>query len=210
MAIPGLDLVGAIKAVGYAGIWGTVFLESGVLVFFFMPGDSLLFTAGFIASQGYLHIGILAAGCFVAAVTGNMLGYEVGRRVGMRIFAHGDRRFIKTEHLELTRNFYARHGAMAVISARFMPIVRTFVPFLAGVAQMPYRQFMLYTVIGAFLWGVCLTVAGYYFGRLLPPEHIDRFLLPIILCIIVASFIPSALHLRHERKLARQAREDAP
>lgn len=200
MAIPGLDLLGVIKSAGYAGIWGAVFLESGVLAFFFLPGDSLLFTAGFLASQGYLHIGVLVAGCFVAAVAGNMLGYEIGRRVGMKIFSRPDGRFIKREHLELTQRFYARHGAMAIITARFMPIIRTFVPFLAGVAQVPYRRFMTYTVIGAFLWGVCLTVAGFFFGRIIPPEHVDDYLLPIIVAIIILSFLPSAWHLHRERK----------
>ncbi|MBU0800563.1 MAG: VTT domain-containing protein [Alphaproteobacteria bacterium] len=202
MAIPGLDLLAVIKTMGYAGIWGTVFLESGVLVFFFLPGDSLLFTAGFLASQHFLNIHILAAGCFVAAVLGNMLGYEIGKRVGLRLFAKGDRRFLKRAHLDMTQRFYARHGAMAVISARFMPVIRTFVPFLAGVAQMPYKRFFTYTVIGAFLWGVCLTVAGFFFGRVLPPEHVDTYLLPIIIAIIILSFLPSLWHLHRERKHA--------
>jgi membrane-associated protein len=200
MTIPGLDILGLIKSLGYAGIWGAVFLESGVLAFFFLPGDSLLFTAGFLASQDFLNIYLLVAGCFVAAVTGNMLGYEIGRRVGLRLFARGDGRFVKRAHLEMTQRFYERHGAMAVITARFMPIIRTFVPFLAGVAQVPYRRFMLYTVVGAFLWGVCLTVAGFFFGRILPPEHVDQYLLPIIGGIIVLSFLPSAWHLHRERK----------
>ena len=200
MTIPGLDILGLIKSLGYAGIWGAVFLESGVLAFFFLPGDSLLFTAGFLASQDFLNIYLLVAGCFVAAVTGNMLGYEIGRRVGLRLFARGDGRFVKRAHLEMTQRFYERHGAMAVITARFMPIIRTFVPFLAGVAQVPYRRFMLYTVVGAFLWGVCLTVAGFFFGRILPPEHVDQYLLPIIGGIILLSFLPSAWHLHRERK----------
>ena len=200
MTIPGLDILGLIKSLGYAWIWGAVFLESGVLAFFFLPGDSLLFTAGFLASQDFLNIYLLVAGCFVAAVTGNMLGYEIGRRVGLRLFARGDGRFVKRAHLEMTQRFYERHGAMAVITARFMPIIRTFVPFLAGVAQVPYRRFMLYTVVGAFLWGVCLTVAGFFFGRILPPEHVDQYLLPIIGGIILLSFLPSAWHLHRERK----------
>jgi membrane-associated protein len=209
MAIPGVDLLGIIKTAGYAGIWGAVFLESGVPVFFFLPGDSLLFTAGFLASQGFLNIELLALGCFVAAVAGNMLGYEIGRRVGMKIFSRPEGRFVKRVHLEMTQRFYARHGAMAVITARFMPVIRTLVPFLAGVAQMPYRQFMAYTVVGAFLWGCCLTVAGYFFGQIIPPEHVDDYLLPIIVAIIILSFLPSVWHLHRERRhMAEERRKE--
>jgi membrane-associated protein len=204
MTIPGLDLdiTEMIKAAGYLGVWSIVFAESGILIFFFLPGDSLLFTAGFVASLGYMNIAILSLGAFVAAMLGNMLGYELGKRFGLKAFERFEGRILKREHLELTQNFYARHGAMAVISARFMPIVRTFVPFLAGVAQVDYKKFMIYSAIGAFLWGVCLTVAGYAFGRIIPPEHIDSYLLPIILAVIIVSFLPSIWHLHRERKRA--------
>ena len=204
MAIPGLDLLGVIKSLGYAGIFGAVFLETGVPVFFFLPGDSLLFTAGFLASvdeHNILRIEILAAGCFLAATAGNMVGYEIGRRAGLKIFEK-ERRLLKRHHLTMTQKFYARHGAMAIISARFMPIFRTLVPFLAGVAQVPYRQFMAYSIVGAFLWGVCLTLAGFFFGKVLPPEHVDTYLLPIVVGIIVISFLPGAWHIWKEKRRA--------
>ena len=195
----GIDIIPVIKSLGYLGVWGMVFAESGVVFFFFLPGDSLLFTAGFLASQDFLNIWALIGGAFVAAVTGNMVGYAVGKYVGMKLFAK-DTRFLKRRHLEMTQRFYAKHGATAVISARFMPIIRTFVPFLAGVAQMDYRKFMLYTVTGAFLWIGGLSFFGYFFGRMLPPEAVDKYLLPIIVAIIIVSFVPSIYHVYKERK----------
>ena len=164
----------------------------------------MLFTAGFLASleeHSILSIEILALGCFVAATLGNMVGYEIGRRAGLKMFEK-DGRFLKRHHLEMTQRFYARHGAMAIISARFMPIFRTLVPFLAGVAQVPYKKYMAYSMIGAFLWGVCLTVAGFFFGKILPPEQVDTYLLPIILLIIVVSFMPGAWHIWKEKRRA--------
>lgn len=201
------DIIPLIKSLGYFGVWGIVFAESGIIFCFFLPGDSLLFTAGVIAAQGFLHLGILALGCFIAAVTGNMLGYEVGKRVGLRLFKDGDRRFLKRKHLEMTQRFFDRHGKMAIILARFLPIIRTFTPFLAGVAQVPYRLFVLYSIIGALAWAVGLTVLGYFLGELIPAEQLDRYLLPIVLGIIVLSILPSAWHLYREMQLAKKGAE---
>ncbi|MCM2342965.1 MAG: VTT domain-containing protein [Alphaproteobacteria bacterium] len=201
------DIIPLIKSLGYFGVWGIVFAESGIIFCFFLPGDSLLFTAGVIAAQGFLHLGILALGCFIAAVTGNMLGYEVGKRVGLRLFKDGDRRFLKRKHLEMTQRFFDRHGKMAIILARFLPIIRTFTPFLAGVAQVPYRLFVLYSIIGALAWAVGLTVLGYFLGELIPAEQLDRYLLPIVLGIIVLSILPSAWHLYREIQLAKKGAE---
>lgn len=195
----GIDVLALIKSLGYAGIWATVFAESGILFFFFMPGDSLLFTAGFLASQGFLNIWLLTGGCFIAAVTGNMCGYEIGRRVGLKLFAKGDTRLLKRKHLEMTQQFYERHGKMTLIMARFMPVIRTFTPFLAGVAGMPYPTFMIYTVIGAVLWVGGLCFLGLFLGNIIPPDHIDHYLLPIIVAIIILSFLPSLYHLYKER-----------
>lgn len=194
------DILALIKALGYFGVWGIVFAESGILFCFFMPGDSLLFTAGVLAAQGFLNIVILAVGCFIAAVLGNLLGYEVGKRVGMRLFKNGDTRFLKLKHLTMTQSFFIRHGRMAIILARFLPIIRTFTPFLAGVAQVPYKLFVLYSVIGALAWAVGLTVFGYFLGELIPADKLDRYLLPIVIGIIVASAAPSAWHIWREMK----------
>lgn len=201
------DIIPLIKSLGYFGVWGIVFAESGIVFCFFFPGDSLLFTAGVIAAQGFLNLGILAVGCFVAAVTGNLLGYEVGKRVGLRLFKEGDRRFLKRKHLEMTQRFFDRHGKMAIILARFLPIIRTFTPFLAGVAQVPYRLFVLYSIIGALAWAVGLTVFGYFLGELIPAEQLDRYLLPIVLGIIILSILPSAWHLYREMQLAKKGAE---
>jgi len=199
----GVDLLTLIKSLGYLGVWGIVFAESGILLAFFLPGDSLLFTAGFIASQGFLNLTILATGCFIAAVTGNMLGYEVGRRIGIKVFETRASRFIKKKHLDLTKSFFMRHGRMAVVMARFLPIIRTFTPFLAGVVGMPYRIFFIYTVVGALLWAVGLTVFGFFLGKLIPPDQIDQYLLPIIIAIVVVSFLPSIYHIAREKRLAK-------
>lgn len=202
------DILAMIKAIGYFGVWGIVFAESGIIFAFFLPGDSLLFTAGVLSAQGTLNIVTLATGCFAAAVTGNMLGYEVGRRVGLRLFKNGDTRFLKKRHLEMTQSFFDKHGRMAIILARFLPIIRTFMPFLAGVAQVPYRLFFAYTVIGALAWAVGLTMLGYFLGELIPADKLDRYLIPIILAIIVASIAPSLWHIRQEMK-AHKARAEA-
>lgn len=196
----GLDPLTLIKSLGYAGVWSILFLESGVPFFFFLPGDSLLFTAGFLASQGFLNIWVLTFGGLIAAITGNLLGYEIGRRTGLKLFEKGDTKFLKRKHLEMTQRFYEEHGRMTIIMARFMPIVRTFAPFCAGMVRMPYREFMLYTVIGAFLWVVGLTVLGLAVGEMIPAEQIDHYLLPIIVAIIILSFLPSAWHFYKERK----------
>ena len=201
------DILALIKTLGYFGVWGIVFAESGILFCFFMPGDSLLFTAGVLAAQGFLNLGILAIGCFIAAVTGNLLGYEIGKRVGMRLFKNGDTRFLKRKHLEITQSFFNRHGKMAIIMARFLPIIRTFTPFLAGMAQVPYKLFVLYSVIGAILWAVGLTVFGYILGDMIPPDKLDRYLLPIILSIIFISVLPSAWHLYREIAASKKGAE---
>ncbi|QQG36228.1 MAG: VTT domain-containing protein [Micavibrio aeruginosavorus] len=201
------DIIPLIKSLGYFGIWGAVFAESGIVFCFFFPGDSLLFTAGVIAAQGFLNLGILAAGCFIAAVTGNMLGYEVGKRTGLRLFKNGDTRFLKRKHLEMTQRFFDRHGKMAIILARFLPIIRTFTPFLAGMAQVPYRLFILYSIIGALAWAVGLALLGYFLGEMIPAEQLDRYLLPIVLGIIVLSIMPSAWHLYKEMKMVKKGAE---
>ena len=130
------DLIAIIKTTGYIGIFSIIFAESGLLIGLFFPGDSLLFTAGFLASQGFLRISILMAGSFVAAVIGDSVGYSFGLRMGPKIFKKEDSFFFHKDHLLRAQNFYAKHGGKAIILARFMPIVRTFAPILAGVGNM--------------------------------------------------------------------------
>lgn len=196
------DLVTLIKTVGYLGIFGIIFAESGLFFGFFFPGDSLLFTAGFLASQGYLEIWPLAILCFIAAVAGDSVGYAFGRRVGPKIFNREDSLLFHRDHLERAQKFYEVHGGKTIILARFMPIVRTFAPIIAGVGQMEYRRFLAYNVVGGFIWGMCLPLAGYYLGQTVP--GVDKYLVPIILGIIIVSVLPSVIHiLRDPRQRER-------
>lgn len=188
----GIDLVWLVNTVGYLGVWFMVFAESGLFIGFFLPGDSLLFTAGFLASQNYLNIYTLAIGSFVAAVLGDALGYLFGRKVGPAIFKKEDSFWFHRSHLEKARAFYEKHGGKTIIIARFMPIVRTFAPILAGVGEMSYLKFASYNVVGAALWGIGLAFLGYFLGSTIP--DVDKYLLPIVVGIVVLSVLPTVYH----------------
>ncbi|HVX29075.1 MAG TPA: VTT domain-containing protein [Nitrolancea sp.] len=196
--MPHFDLVALIKAIGYIGVAVIVFAESGLLIGFFLPGDSLLFTAGFLASQEYLSIWILAPLAFVAAVLGDAVGYGFGRRVGRGLFQRPESTFFKPEYLARAESFFQRHGGKALVLARFLPIVRTFTPIVAGAAEMRYARFALYNILGGFLWAVGVSVAGYFLGSAIP--NIDRYLLPIIVMIIAISVAPTAIHVWRENR----------
>jgi len=193
-----MDLVEIIKTAGYLGLFGIIFAESGLFFGFFLPGDSLLFTAGFLASQGFLNVYLTALLVFIAAVTGDSVGYAFGRKVGPAIFKKEDSRFFKKEYLMKAEKFYEKNGPKTIIIARFIPIVRTFAPIVAGVGNMNYSKFVKYNIIGGFFWSVGLTFAGYFLGKTIP--GVDKYLLPIILLIIILSIAPSAVHLLKNRK----------
>ncbi len=186
------DLVNLIKTIGYLGLFGIIFAESGLLIGFFFPGDSLLFTAGFLASQGFLNFPVLLVVVFVAAIFGDNVGYSFGRRVGPKIFTRDDSLFFHKDYLERARFFYQRHGGKTIILARFMPLVRTFAPILAGVGKMRYQTFLIYNLIGGLLWAIGITSLGYFLGSVIP--DVDRYLLPIIGLIILLSILPSFIH----------------
>lgn len=196
--LPGLDLVALITAVGYAGLFIIVFAESGLLVGFFLPGDSLLFTAGFLASQGLLSLALLLPLLFIAAVTGDSVGYAFGKRVGRRLFEREDSRFFRKKHIRRAEEFFAKHGGKTIVIARFVPVVRTFVPIVAGMGVMEYRRFIVYNVVGALLWAVGVTLAGYLLGNVIP--HAESYLLPIVAVIILVSTAPTAWHLYRENR----------
>lgn len=187
------DLEAFVKAAGYIGLFAIIFAESGLLIGFFLPGDSLLFTAGFLASQGFLDLGLLMAVTFVAAVLGDNVGYSLGNKFGPKVFSKDDSFFFNKDHLERSERFYARHGGKTIILARFMPVVRTFAPILAGVGNMRYPVFFVYNLIGGALWALGLPLLGYYLGSTIP--DIDRYLLPIIAVIVLISILPALLHL---------------
>ena len=194
----GIDLVAAIKTVGYAGLAFVVFAETGLFLGFFFPGDSLLFVAGLLASQGFFSVAFRILIVFVAAVTGNMVGYEFGRRVGPRLFSREDSLLFRKAHVVRTQKFFDRYGGKTIMIARFMPIVRTFAPILAGVGNMQYRSFLAYNIAGAAIWTAGLTLLGYFLGNVVP--DIDKYLLPIVLAIVVVSVLPGIYHLYGERK----------
>ena len=197
------DLPHLIQSLGYFGVWAIVFAESGLLVGFFLPGDSLLFTAGFLASQPVtgIDIRVLIFGCFVCAVLGDNVGYATGHRFGRRLFQKEDSWLFHKKHLVTAQKFYEKHGKKAIVLARFMPIVRTFAPIVAGIGSMHYRTFMSYNLIGGLLWTVGITLLGYYLGQVIP--DVDKYLLPIVLLIIVISIAPSIIHLIQENRASR-------
>lgn len=192
-----LDLQTFVQTIGYLGIFSIIFAESGLFFGFFLPGDSLLFTAGFLASQGYFEIGLLAGGCFLMAVLGDNVGYWFGKKVGPKIFTRKDSFWFHKDHLERAHIFYEQHGGKTIILARFMPFIRTFAPIVAGVGRMPYQTFFAYNLIGGAIWAVGMTLLGYFLGRVIP--GVDQYLLPIVLVIIFVSILPSIIHYVKER-----------
>ena len=188
MSIPSLDPTALIVALGYVGLFAIVFAESGLLFGFFLPGDSLLFTAGFLASAGVLDIWILLIIIPIAAMLGDTVGYWFGSWTGPRIFKREDSFLFNKKHVERAEKFYEKYGAKAIVLARFIPFVRTFVPILAGVGRMNYRTFITYNIIGGLLWGVGVTLLGYFLGNFLP--HAENYLLPVIVGVVLISLVP--------------------
>lgn len=187
-----LDPLFLIKTLGSLGVIAIIFAETGLFFGFFLPGDSLLFSAGLLAAEGHLNIYLLAAGSALAAIVGDSVGYWFGAKTGPKIFTRDDSRFFRKRYLEETKKFYEKHGKMTVIMARFVPIVRTFAPIFAGVGEMPYREFLLYNITGGVLWTVGLIGLGFFLGRVVP--NIDAYIIPIVIFIILTSFAPSAIH----------------
>jgi membrane-associated protein len=183
---------------GYVVLTVIVFTETGLLVGFFLPGDSLLITAGLVAAAGHLNIWWLNALLIPAAVVGDSVGYAIGRRLGPRLFTRPKSLLFNPRHVERTRAFYARHGARTIVIARFVPVVRTFAPVVAGVGQMEYRRFIFYNVAGGVGWVVSMTWAGYLLGQAVP--NIDKSIHYVVLVVIVLSVIPIVVELVRERR----------
>jgi len=183
---------------GYLGIGVMVFAESGFLLGLFLPGDSLLFTAGLLAAQKIFSIWYLTPIVIAAAILGDSFGYWSGRYFGPKIFTKEDSFFFRKRYVEQTRAFYDRHGKKTIILARFAPIVRTIAPILAGVGRMPYRQFLTYNIIGGGLWGGGITLLGYFLGAAFPAT--EKYLSLIIIAIVVVSFLPIVLEVWRGQK----------
>jgi membrane-associated protein len=183
---------------GYVVLVAIVFTETGLLVGFFLPGDSLLITAGLVAATGALDIWWLNVLLSIAAIVGDSVGYAIGARIGPRLFTREKSLLFNPRHVERTRRFYARHGARTIVIARFVPIVRTFAPVVAGVGQMPYRRFLFYNVAGGVGWVVSMTWTGYLLGQTIP--NIDRHIHIIVVIVIVLSLIPIVVEIMRERR----------
>ncbi len=199
----GIDLISLIEAIGYAGVFAIVFAETGLFLGFFLPGDSLLFVAGFLASQQFFSLPVLLFGIFFSGIIGNLFGYEFGRRIGPKIFSREDSLLFKKAHALKAQAFYEKHGPKTIFLARFMPIVRTFAPIIAGVGNMSFRTFLLYNVIGSFAWTFGLVLMGYSLGNVI---DVDRYLLPIILAIVFLSFLPGIVAYLKERSGKQEGR----
>lgn len=182
-------------------IGGMVFAESGLLIGFFLPGDTLLFTAGFFAAQGKLPLGWLLLVVIVCAIVGDSVGYMIGRRTGHKIFRKEDGLFFRQEYIAKAELFYEKHGGKTIILARFLPIIRTFAPLVAGVGNMQYKRFLSFNIIGATVWGGGVILLGHWLGSKIP--NIDHYLLPIVLLASLFTFSPVIIHIVKDKKLRK-------
>lgn len=184
----------------YLLLAGIVFCETGLLVGFVLPGDSLLFTIGVVCGAGRLEVATIIAVLFCACMAGDFSGYLLGRRAGTAIFNRPDSRFLKQEHLRRTKAFYEKHGGKTIIYAKFVPIIRTFAPFVAGVAEMPYSRFLPFDIVGGVGWVTSMTLLGYFLGGIpLVRRHFEKFVLLVVL-LSVLPLILHAVRARFERK----------
>src|SRR4051794_19093878 len=189
---------------GYAALSGIIFSETGLLLGFFLPGDSLLFTVGVVASTGTLDIIWVNVFLCLAAILGDSTGYLLGRQTGPRIFSRADSRLFKQEYITRTKLFYEKYGGKTIILARFVPIVRTFAAFIAGVGQMPYLKFLPYSICGGVLWVLSLTTLGYEVGGI---PFVRRNFDKVIVAIIVVSLLPTAIEVLKARRQKAQGVE---
>ena len=198
--MPGFDIPEMIRAFGYLGLFLIVFAESGLFFGFFLPGDSLLLTAGLLAYKGELNILILLPLLFVAAVLGDNVGYWFGQKVGPPIFNRPNSLVFRRENLLKARAFYEKHGGKTIILARFMPFIRTFAPIVAGAVDMPYRSFLLFNLVGGVVWAIGVTLAGYFLGSIIPEEQLERYFLAIVVAVIIISALPAVIHVWQESR----------
>ncbi len=183
---------------GYVGLAVIVFAESGLLAGFFLPGDTLLIAAGILASQGHFNIFLTLMIVIVAAIVGDSVGYFIGSKVGPKLFTRPDSRFFSQKNLKEAHAFFEKYGAQSIIFARFVPIVRTFIPTIAGVSRLSYKKFLTYNVLGGTLWGLVVTLLGYTLGRVIP--NMDHYILPVVIIVMIVSFIPAVIHLQKRKR----------
>lgn len=202
------DVKGLVMWAGYVGLVAIVFAETGLLVGFFLPGDSLLVTAGLFAATGNLDIIFLNLLLIPSAILGNIAGYWIGHKSGPRLFKKEQSLLFRKDYLIKTKVFYEKHGASTMIITRFMPILRTFAPIVAGIGGMDYKKFMLYNVIGAVTWVLSLTLVGFYLGRLIPgiENHIEK----VIIIVVFLSLLPAIIKFLKHRLQKRKISTDTP
>jgi membrane-associated protein len=194
-----------IASAGYAVLIFVVFAETGLAAGFFLPGDSLLVVAGLFAAKGDLNVFILLSTLFVAAVVGDAVGYYTGSKMGPRIFRREKSLLFNPKHLEKANSFYVKYGGKTIIIARFVPIVRTFAPIVAGAAKMPYRRFVAFNVVGGFLWVFSMILLGYFLGRTIP--NLDQHIEKLVIIIVFLSILPMIIEfIKARREKARAAR----
>jgi membrane-associated protein len=198
MPFLGGDLGELIKTLGYIGLFFVIFAESGLFFGFFFPGDSVLFTAGFLASQGWFNIWVLVALMIIAAIGGDSAGYYTGHKFGPWLMNRKSSLLFSKSNMIKAQEFFNKNGGKALILARFIPAVRTFVPIAAGMAGMHYNKFVSYNVVGGLIWGAGMTLGGYFLGQLIP--NVDHYLLPIVFVIIILSVLPGVIHMRGDIK----------
>ena len=204
-----LQIIDALGPWALAGILLIVFAECGLLIGFFLPGDSLLFTAGLLVAGGRLGvpIGLLCVLLSVVAVLGNLVGYWIGRKAGPAFVERPDSRLFKQEYVDKTVAFFDRYGARAIVLARFVPIVRTFITVVAGVGRMNFRRFATYSAVGGVLWGTGVTLLGYFLGNI---EFVHANIEVILVAIVLASLVPVAVELLRARSRSRHPAYDEP
>jgi len=197
LQVPSLEEI--VRWGGYAGLFFIIFAETGLLVGFFLPGDSLLVTAGLFAARGELDIVLLNILLIIAAITGDATGYYIGLRAGHALYERPQSRFFRRDHLIKTKEFYERYGGITIVLARFMPFARTFAPVVAGVAEMKYRRFAMFNITGGIGWITSMTLTGYFLGRSIP--GIEKHIEYIIAVVIFLSILPLIIkYIQHKRK----------
>ena len=192
------EILPLIKTIGIIGVFLFIFAESGLFFGFFLPGDSLLFSAGILASAGYFNVAFLFLGSFLMAILGDSFGYYFGKKIGPKIFSKPDSFFWSKNNLDKTAKFFERHGDKAITLARFVPIVRTFIPIMAGVGQMKYKNFIFWNILGGMFWTGLMTFGGYFLGGYI--KNVDKYILPIVLVIIFISIIPILVQILKRNK----------
>lgn len=214
----GIDPQKLIQSIGLIGLFAVIFAESGIMIGFFLPGDSLLFAAGLLTNGitlnsgkefvlGGGHLWLVAGGCAIAAVAGDQVGYAFGQKVGPSLFRRPESRFFKPEYVQRAEAFFESHGAKAIVLARFVPVVRTFTPIVAGTSSMHYRTFVKYNVIGGVVWAVGFVLLGYWLGSAFP--WIGQNIEIAVIVIILVSLVPIGVEfLRHRRRTAAAAALD--